>query len=77
MRGLDGFSHSSLRVSFSYPAYNTHGSTAETVGRKPYTEPVWFIRKKDPLTGNPIWASNGKYWDAKAKQDWSACPDIF
>ncbi|XP_055328315.1 oxysterol-binding protein 1-like isoform X2 [Paramacrobiotus metropolitanus] len=49
----------------------------ELVGKKPYSEPVWFTRKKDPLTGNPIWATNGRYWDAKAKRDWSACPDIF
>ncbi|OQV25318.1 Oxysterol-binding protein 1 [Hypsibius exemplaris] len=45
--------------------------------QKPYVEPLWFEKRKDPLTGSPIWASNGKYWDAKAKQDWSACPDIF
>jgi hypothetical protein len=44
---------------------------------KPYVEPVWFEKRKDPLTGSPLWASNGKYWDAKAKSDWSACPDIF
>ncbi|GAV03941.1 hypothetical protein RvY_14300-2 [Ramazzottius varieornatus] len=45
--------------------------------RKHYTEPVWFERRKDPLTGSPIWITNGKYWDCKAKQDWSMCPDIF
>ncbi|KAL0267043.1 UNVERIFIED_CONTAM: hypothetical protein PYX00_009415 [Menopon gallinae] len=43
---------------------------------RPY-EPIWFKQEKDPITGSLIHVYNGKYWEAKAKKDWSMCPDIF
>nr|XP_038043283.1 oxysterol-binding protein 2 isoform X5 [Anas platyrhynchos] len=39
--------------------------------------PLWFERKVDPMTGELICAYKGGYWEAKDKQDWSVCPDIF
>lgn len=39
--------------------------------------PLWFERKVDPITGELICAYKGGYWEAKDKQDWSSCPDIF
>ncbi|XP_026475053.1 oxysterol-binding protein 1 isoform X2 [Ctenocephalides felis] len=42
----------------------------------PY-EPLWFTREQEPGTENVVHVYSGKYWEAKAKQDWSNCPDIF
>uniref|UniRef100_A0A8C3L928 Oxysterol-binding protein n=1 Tax=Chrysolophus pictus TaxID=9089 RepID=A0A8C3L928_CHRPC len=39
--------------------------------------PLWFERKVDPITGELICTYKGGYWEAKDKQDWSLCPDIF
>ncbi|XP_044845797.1 oxysterol-binding protein 2 isoform X8 [Mauremys mutica] len=39
--------------------------------------PLWFERKVDPLTGELICVYKGGYWEAKEKQDWDLCPDIF
>uniref|UniRef100_A0A8D0GHT4 Oxysterol-binding protein n=1 Tax=Sphenodon punctatus TaxID=8508 RepID=A0A8D0GHT4_SPHPU len=39
--------------------------------------PLWFERKVDPLTGELICVYKGGYWEAREKQDWSLCPDIF
>ncbi|XP_053135595.1 oxysterol-binding protein 2 isoform X8 [Hemicordylus capensis] len=39
--------------------------------------PLWFERKLDPMTGELICVYKGGYWEAKEKQDWSMCPDIF
>uniref|UniRef100_A0A8B9IKP7 Oxysterol-binding protein n=1 Tax=Anser cygnoides TaxID=8845 RepID=A0A8B9IKP7_ANSCY len=39
--------------------------------------PLWFERKVDPVTGELICVYKGGYWEAKDKQDWSVCPDIF
>ncbi|XP_022252408.1 oxysterol-binding protein 1-like [Limulus polyphemus] len=51
-------------------------STAE--GRPyPGYEPIWFKKETDPVTGNPVHIFQGKYWESKTKQDWSACPNIF
>jgi len=46
---------------------------------KPYKdyEPQWFAKQKDQWTGGIIHMFNGHYWDAKAKRDWSRCPDIY
>ncbi|XP_013784959.1 oxysterol-binding protein 1-like [Limulus polyphemus] len=40
-------------------------------------EPVWFKQQSDPITGNPVHIYQGRYWECKARQDWSMCPDIF
>ncbi|XP_065548230.1 oxysterol-binding protein 2 isoform X1 [Lathamus discolor] len=39
--------------------------------------PLWFERKVDTVTGELICVYKGGYWEAKDKQDWSTCPDIF
>ncbi|CAH1102073.1 unnamed protein product [Psylliodes chrysocephalus] len=40
--------------------------------------PVWFEQvKDDEMDDVSHYVYNGKYWDAKAAQDWSMCPDIF
>ncbi|XP_048369877.1 oxysterol-binding protein 2 [Sphaerodactylus townsendi] len=39
--------------------------------------PLWFERKVDPATGELICVYKGGYWEAREKQDWSMCPDIF
>ncbi|ESO97862.1 hypothetical protein LOTGIDRAFT_209029 [Lottia gigantea] len=43
----------------------------------PQYQATWFKKDKDPITGNLIHQFNGKYWDCKAKQNWSDCPHIF
>ncbi|CAL8101477.1 unnamed protein product [Calicophoron daubneyi] len=40
-------------------------------------KPLWFERKVDVDTGTPTFEFNNKYWECKAKQDWSMCPDIY
>ncbi|XP_075698000.1 oxysterol-binding protein 1 [Rhinoderma darwinii] len=40
-------------------------------------KPLWFERKMDPLCKEMTHIYCGTYWDAKEKQDWGACPDIF
>lgn len=42
----------------------------------PY-EPVWFNKQQEEGTDNLVHVFKGTYWDAKAKQEWSKCPDIF
>ncbi|XP_077310818.1 oxysterol-binding protein 1-like [Lithobates pipiens] len=42
----------------------------------PY-KPQWFDRKMDPVTKEMMHIYRGTYWDAKERQDWSTCPDIF
>jgi len=45
----------------------------------PYTpyEPLWFKQEMEPATGKLAHTYKGGYWEAKEKQDWSMCPDIF
>merc|ERR1712131_264921 len=40
-------------------------------------EPAWFKQEKDPATNEMMYIYKGNYWDAKDKQDWSKCPQIF
>uniref|UniRef100_A0A663LXT6 Oxysterol-binding protein n=1 Tax=Athene cunicularia TaxID=194338 RepID=A0A663LXT6_ATHCN len=42
----------------------------------PY-KPLWFERKKDPVTQELAHIYKGGYWESKEKQDWTLCPDIF
>ncbi|XP_063695797.1 oxysterol-binding protein 1 isoform X2 [Culicoides brevitarsis] len=42
----------------------------------PY-EPVWFEKKQEQGTDQLVHVFKEQYWDCKAKQDWSRCPDIF
>lgn len=38
---------------------------------------AWFRKTIDPYTNQPIHVFKNDYWDCKAKQDWSRCPDLF
>ncbi|KAG2463995.1 OSBP1 protein, partial [Polypterus senegalus] len=38
---------------------------------------LWFERREDPVTRELTHIYKGGYWEAKEKQDWSGCPDIF
>ena len=41
-------------------------------------QPTWFKKETDEQNGGKlIYVYNGGYWDHKASQDWSQCPDIF
>jgi hypothetical protein len=40
-------------------------------------QPKWFTRERHPVTGEGYWAHNGKYWESRETQDWSASEDIF
>ncbi|KAK1792211.1 hypothetical protein P4O66_012167 [Electrophorus voltai] len=39
--------------------------------------PLWFHQRTDPVTGETSFVYKGAYWEAKERQDWSMCPDIF
>ncbi|XP_017266199.1 oxysterol-binding protein 2 isoform X1 [Kryptolebias marmoratus] len=39
--------------------------------------PAWFERRTDETTGESIYVYRGGYWEAKERQDWSQCPEIF
>ncbi|XP_060048790.1 oxysterol-binding protein 2 isoform X2 [Erinaceus europaeus] len=39
--------------------------------------PLWFEKRLDPLTGEMACIYKGGYWEAKERQDWRMCPDIF
>uniref|UniRef100_A0A3Q4AZN9 Oxysterol-binding protein n=1 Tax=Mola mola TaxID=94237 RepID=A0A3Q4AZN9_MOLML len=40
-------------------------------------QPLWFERKTDESTGENTYIYRGGYWEAKDRQDWSQCPEIF
>ncbi|XP_036383972.1 oxysterol-binding protein 2 isoform X1 [Megalops cyprinoides] len=40
-------------------------------------QPVWFQKRTDSLTGETSFVYKGGYWEAKERQDWSLCPEIF
>uniref|UniRef100_UPI0037E8BC0C oxysterol-binding protein 2 n=1 Tax=Semicossyphus pulcher TaxID=241346 RepID=UPI0037E8BC0C len=40
-------------------------------------QPLWFQQTRDSLTGETNFVYKGGYWEAKDRQDWSMCPDIF
>ena len=51
---------------------STEGRTYE--GHKP----VWFKKENDEQNGQKlIYVYSGGYWDAKEKQNWEMCPDIY
>ncbi|XP_061907322.1 oxysterol-binding protein 2 isoform X1 [Entelurus aequoreus] len=39
--------------------------------------PLWFHQRRDSITGETHFAYKGGYWEAKERQDWTVCPDIF
>ncbi|CAB3401964.1 unnamed protein product [Caenorhabditis bovis] len=40
-------------------------------------QPKWFVKVQDETNGALIHHYKGGYWEAKKKQDWTGCPDIF
>ncbi|KAL0965600.1 hypothetical protein UPYG_G00283410 [Umbra pygmaea] len=40
-------------------------------------QPLWFQRRTDDSTGESSYVYRGGYWEAKDRQDWSQCPEIF
>uniref|UniRef100_A0A8C9XS74 Oxysterol-binding protein n=1 Tax=Sander lucioperca TaxID=283035 RepID=A0A8C9XS74_SANLU len=40
-------------------------------------QPLWFHQRRDSVTGETNFVYNGGYWEAKERQDWSMCPNIF
>ncbi|XP_029301264.1 oxysterol-binding protein 2 [Cottoperca gobio] len=40
-------------------------------------QPLWFEKRADDTTGESTYLYRGGYWEAKDRQDWSQCPDIF
>lgn len=39
--------------------------------------PLWFERREDPYTKEQVHVYKGGYWEAKERQDWAQCPEIF
>ena len=40
--------------------------------------PIWFKREPDEQNGGEdLFAYQGGYWEAKQRQQWNKCPDIF
>uniref|UniRef100_A0A8D3AYL7 Oxysterol-binding protein n=1 Tax=Scophthalmus maximus TaxID=52904 RepID=A0A8D3AYL7_SCOMX len=39
--------------------------------------PLWFHQRRDSVTGETNFVYKGGYWEAKERQDWSMCPNIF
>lgn len=40
-------------------------------------QPLWFERRTDDSTGENTYVYRGGYWEAKDRQDWSQCTEIF
>ncbi|KAM9446469.1 oxysterol-binding protein 2 isoform 2-T2 [Clarias gariepinus] len=40
-------------------------------------KPLWFHQRTDPVSGETSFVYKGGYWEAKDRQDWNMCPDIF
>uniref|UniRef100_A0A3Q1JL87 Oxysterol-binding protein n=1 Tax=Anabas testudineus TaxID=64144 RepID=A0A3Q1JL87_ANATE len=40
-------------------------------------QPLWFHQRRDSVTGETNYVYKGGYWEAKERQDWGMCPDIF
>lgn len=40
-------------------------------------QPLWFYQRRNSVTGETNFVYKGGYWEAKERQDWSMCPDIF
>ncbi|XP_062122481.1 LOW QUALITY PROTEIN: oxysterol-binding protein 1-like [Drosophila sulfurigaster albostrigata] len=43
----------------------------------PAYEPMWFKQEKVQNSDEYVHVFKNTYWDAKAAQDWSGCPDIY
>uniref|UniRef100_A0A3Q2XTN8 Oxysterol-binding protein n=1 Tax=Hippocampus comes TaxID=109280 RepID=A0A3Q2XTN8_HIPCM len=40
-------------------------------------QPMWFEKRTDETTRESSYVYRGGYWEAKERQDWSMCPEIF
>ncbi|RUS70779.1 hypothetical protein EGW08_021458 [Elysia chlorotica] len=40
-------------------------------------KPTWFRKERCSVMGGVMHRYNKLYWDCKARQDWSSCPDIY
>ncbi|KAM8866252.1 oxysterol-binding protein 2 isoform 1-T1 [Synchiropus picturatus] len=40
-------------------------------------QPLWFQQRRNSVTGETSFVYKGGYWEAKERQDWGPCPDIF
>ncbi|XP_030214324.1 oxysterol-binding protein 2 isoform X2 [Gadus morhua] len=40
-------------------------------------QPLWFHQRRDSITGETNFVYKGGYWEAKERQDWSMCTEIF
>ncbi|CAF0778440.1 unnamed protein product [Rotaria sordida] len=40
-------------------------------------KPKWFVKQFDSMTHSDMHIFTNEYWEAKLKQDWSRCDDIF
>ncbi|CAL8342948.1 unnamed protein product [Lota lota] len=40
-------------------------------------QPLWFHQRRDSVTGETNFVYKGGYWEAKERQDWSMCTEIF
>ncbi|XP_063051861.1 oxysterol-binding protein 2-like isoform X2 [Engraulis encrasicolus] len=40
-------------------------------------QPLWFTKETDAITGDTTFVYKGGYWEAKDREDWSVCPNIF
>ncbi|XP_057687266.1 oxysterol-binding protein 2 isoform X2 [Corythoichthys intestinalis] len=40
-------------------------------------QPLWFHQRRDSVTGETNFVYKGGYWEAKERQDWTMCPNIF
>ncbi|CAH6722008.1 oxysterol-binding protein homolog 1 [[Candida] jaroonii] len=45
--------------------------------KKETYKPVWFVKKKHPVTGDSYWEFQGKYWELRKDRKMHECPDIF
>ncbi|KAH8311753.1 hypothetical protein KR044_007897, partial [Drosophila immigrans] len=43
----------------------------------PAYEPMWFKQEKEANSDEYVHVFKNTYWQAKAAQDWSGCPDIY
>ncbi|KAM8817085.1 oxysterol-binding protein 2 isoform 2-T2 [Rhynchonycteris naso] len=56
---------------------SARGCSAEDEKEADVYKPLWFEKRLDPLTGETACMYKGGYWEAKEKQDWHMCPNIF
>ena len=40
-------------------------------------QPLWFEKRTDDTTGEGTYLYRGGYWEAKDRQNWTQCPEIY